>query len=672
MKRRTRPCAWQPAQTSQDPVPRAGLGVQREVEGIEGVSTGYGNLAAVQFLRDSRGSSGGAPSSGRDDPVLGHGGGQGGGDGDPGTEAVGAYTRSTGVGQPVQGKALHLNVGTSEVPRRAERGLAGPAGSLPHGDAIQRSFGRHDLGGVQAHVGGEAQRASAAIGAQAYTMGNDVAFGSTPDLHTAAHEAAHVVQQRAGVSLANAVGTPGDTYERRADAVADRVVAGTGAEDLLGAPGPGAGAGAVQMTTVEVGVESYDIRIGLVTPPEDTGEVTVGGRQGVILENMGGSGVVEPDDLARELDLDPGTLVRANDQNATCLEYLAADPREDASVIAHVQGWIDAQDSGTCAAGVCTRDDAAIFDFARRFRERFAPILDVMPRSERDLYDLFTETQHRLLEQFLRDRQVPEGLFNGTEIGSATAQQRILMSAEILRSGSASQFRGNRTSDTGTLSAGSCGDWARTVYEYAAAAPTGGRERFMHGGIEHPGIRTGSAVEGEVFSRSTRGPSRSSGDEFVGGTSEARRGRLTAPLATRVVDQSEIQGLEPGDWVILYNDNPAPAGQHSVIFDGWIEEPREHDGERIPGFWGLARVYEQTDQEQGGRNDREIRLGTELYPPDTNFGEANSAAYRVVPVTRVDRVSEQTGLTSEGRSEVIMTEERRRIERERARGRGGH
>ena len=61
-------------------------------------------------------------------------------------------------------RGLGFHVGPTEVPRRAERGLAGPAGGLPHGDAIQRSFGRHDLGGVQAHVGGEAQRASAAIG----------------------------------------------------------------------------------------------------------------------------------------------------------------------------------------------------------------------------------------------------------------------------------------------------------------------------------------------------------------------------------------------------------------------------------------------------------------------------------------------------------------------------
>ena len=65
-------------------------------------------------------------------------------------------------------------------------------------------------------------------------MGNNVAFAQTPDLHLAAHEAAHVVQQRQGVSLSTGVGQVGDSYERHADAVADRVVAGQSATDLLG------------------------------------------------------------------------------------------------------------------------------------------------------------------------------------------------------------------------------------------------------------------------------------------------------------------------------------------------------------------------------------------------------------------------------------------------------
>ncbi len=116
----------------------------------------------------------------------------------------------------------------------AARGVQGSGGQLPHMDRIQASFGAHDVSGIQAHTGGQAAEASQALGAQAYATGSDVAFAGQPDLHTAAHEAAHVVQQRQGVQLKGGVGAAGDAHERKADEVADRVVAGKPAGDLLG------------------------------------------------------------------------------------------------------------------------------------------------------------------------------------------------------------------------------------------------------------------------------------------------------------------------------------------------------------------------------------------------------------------------------------------------------
>ncbi|TNF37822.1 MAG: DUF4157 domain-containing protein [Deltaproteobacteria bacterium] len=134
------------------------------------------------------------------------------------------------------------------VHQAAAGGIQGGGGRLPHAAAIQKSFGDHDVSGVQAHVGGRAAEANKAMGAEAYATGNHVAFAKSPDLHTAAHEAAHVVQQRAGVSLSGGVGKSGDSHERHADAVADRVVAGKSAGDLLSQYGGGGGgaAGGVQ------------------------------------------------------------------------------------------------------------------------------------------------------------------------------------------------------------------------------------------------------------------------------------------------------------------------------------------------------------------------------------------------------------------------------------------
>ncbi len=127
-------------------------------------------------------------------------------------------------GQPVAGP---------EAQEAAAKGVEGSGQPMPHIAQIQRSFGHHDLGGVTAHVGGPAAQANETLGARAFASGNDVAFKGQPDLHTAAHEAAHVVQQRAGVHLKDGVGRSGDAYEQHADAVASKVVSGGSAEGLL-------------------------------------------------------------------------------------------------------------------------------------------------------------------------------------------------------------------------------------------------------------------------------------------------------------------------------------------------------------------------------------------------------------------------------------------------------
>jgi Domain of unknown function (DUF4157) len=124
----------------------------------------------------------------------------------------------------------------------AARGTRGTGAPLPYLDRIQRAFGRHDVRGIRAFIGGEATEAARTMGAMAFATGDLVAFADEPTLETAAHEAAHVVQQRSGVQLAGGVGRTGDAYEHNADAVAARVVAGASAEALLDAYAPSASA----------------------------------------------------------------------------------------------------------------------------------------------------------------------------------------------------------------------------------------------------------------------------------------------------------------------------------------------------------------------------------------------------------------------------------------------
>lgn len=89
------------------------------------------------------------------------------------------------------------------------------------------------------------------MGVAAFATGAHVAFGRSPDLHTAAHEAAHVVQQRGGVQLKGGVGEAGDLHERHADAVADLVVQGKSSESLLDRVANGSGGGSSQAHGVQ-------------------------------------------------------------------------------------------------------------------------------------------------------------------------------------------------------------------------------------------------------------------------------------------------------------------------------------------------------------------------------------------------------------------------------------
>ena len=115
----------------------------------------------------------------------------------------------------------------------AHAGLTGSGTALPYLERVQKAFGHHDLSHVRAHTNQAAREASEKIGAKAFASGTRVAFRSAPNLHTVAHEAAHIVQQQAGLQLKDGVGKAGDVHERHADEVADRVVQGRSAVELL-------------------------------------------------------------------------------------------------------------------------------------------------------------------------------------------------------------------------------------------------------------------------------------------------------------------------------------------------------------------------------------------------------------------------------------------------------
>lgn len=134
---------------------------------------------------------------------------------------------------PVQRSGDGVDEEPEHVRALARAGVAGAGQPLPHLARIQQSFGRYDVSGIVAHTDAPARQAARSIGAHAYASGKHVAFASSPSLRLAAHEAAHVVQQRGRVQLAGGVGRAGDVYEQHADRVAEQVVRGESAEATL-------------------------------------------------------------------------------------------------------------------------------------------------------------------------------------------------------------------------------------------------------------------------------------------------------------------------------------------------------------------------------------------------------------------------------------------------------
>jgi hypothetical protein len=149
--------------------------------------------------------------------------------------------------------------------RRSATGAATPAARLASGSSgrpleadtredMERRLG-HDFGRVRIHAGSPAAEAAAAVGAQAFTAGQDIVFAAGRYAPRAregrkllAHELVHTVQQRAAggrgagvVQTFRGPGSPQDGLERRADRLAQQAIGAEGGGEGgagLGVPRP--------------------------------------------------------------------------------------------------------------------------------------------------------------------------------------------------------------------------------------------------------------------------------------------------------------------------------------------------------------------------------------------------------------------------------------------------
>ena len=146
----------------------------------------------------------------------------------------------------IQRKARDANGVAGDADQAVAAAASGGGSALP--DTLMRKFESSlgtDLSSVRVHTGGDSATAAHAVGAKAYTMGQDIHFGagqynpaSPGGQHLIAHEVAHTVQQRGGSPTRQnklEVSSPHDAAEHEADRAADAMITGAPAQ-ITGAP----------------------------------------------------------------------------------------------------------------------------------------------------------------------------------------------------------------------------------------------------------------------------------------------------------------------------------------------------------------------------------------------------------------------------------------------------
>ncbi|HET7180820.1 MAG TPA: DUF4157 domain-containing protein [Candidatus Limnocylindrales bacterium] len=158
----------------------------------------------------------------------------------------------------------------SEEERSPVHDVIGKGGGTPLDEGTRSSmesrFGQ-DFSDVRLHTDAQASASAEAVGANAYTVGNEIAFrsghfdaSSPTGQRTLAHELSHVVQQRSGpVDGTEASGgirlsDPSDRFERAADATADQVMS-SHAEPVGAGAGSASGGTSVQLEEADEGDE---------------------------------------------------------------------------------------------------------------------------------------------------------------------------------------------------------------------------------------------------------------------------------------------------------------------------------------------------------------------------------------------------------------------------------
>ncbi|HET7229581.1 MAG TPA: DUF4157 domain-containing protein [Longimicrobium sp.] len=322
---------------------------------------------------------------------------------------------------------------TAATPGPARR--TGQADGVPLAADLRSHFGArfgHDFGDVRVHRGPEAERAAEAQGAAAFAFGRNLVFGrgqyapgTLAGRRLIAHELAHVVQQRPGAR--GAAETP--ALEAAAHRASYAALSGAGTVAVEGR----AAAGVARMPDSLRG--SLDVEHA--APAEIEAKI----REIRAVLRGGGESLSMADRLLLDRELDHLEDHRFKVRTGVDVEDFALAFNQEFRNVLHAFAPMPALPGATHAK---------------------APTGAAL--TTRQLRELFTPFQMHQLMNFMSTRRIPERLFNDTDPGRANAQQRLLMSAHILATG---------TYDPGSVEqkvhAQMCWHWVHIVHHYAGA-----------------------------------------------------------------------------------------------------------------------------------------------------------------------------------------------------------
>ncbi|GEN13194.1 protein of unknown function [Myxococcus fulvus] len=348
-------------------------------------------------------------------------------------------------------------------------------------------------------------------------------------------------------------------------------------------------------------------------------------------------------------------------------------PGADNATIRHLRAELARLEALVGPASPQTSSDA----FTSLFNDEFADVLigfgvPAAPLTTARLQVLFTSTQRQKLRSFILTRRIPERLFNGSDRGATTAQQRLLLSAHILAKGIYQPGSFDQR-----VHAQFCFHWVQIVHHYAGATPPGsGFSGGVMGSFDPLGaamLNTGRSIDVTRQDRVSKDKlplDEAEGAEMPPSCGAGHAGAAQAPVTTtseglgplhegtkqaeaaekaaaenpgkgskyyrqRHLPLAKLDDIQTGDWLYLYNANASEGGGHSVIFSHWEKKGLIHtpSGER----YHLAIVWSQPTPARGGVQHK-ARLGGRFVPNPGN----NLDPY-VTPVTHISRVTPDTG-----------------------------